>query len=89
MTRTKLLSSNPLSLDNLFPSDEFKEVLSPLVEPETDKDRALVDEHLKVLGCYSRRSVSLKKQRVDIQRLRVPAVNFGKFICHKDTSSCR
>ena len=64
MTRTKLLSSNPLSLDNLFPSDEFKEVLSPLVEPETDKDRALVDENLKVLGCYSRRSVSLVKLRV-------------------------
>ena len=64
MTRTKLLSSNPLSLDNLFPSDELKEVLSPLVEPETDKDRALVDEHLKVLGCYSSRSVSLAKLRV-------------------------
>ena len=48
MTRTKHLSSNPLSLDNLFPSDGFKEVLSPLVEPETDKDSALVDEHLKV-----------------------------------------
>ena len=64
MTRTKLLNSNPLSLDNLFPSDEFKEVLSPLVEPDTDKDRALVDEHLKVLGCYSRHSVSLAKLRV-------------------------
>jgi hypothetical protein len=37
MTRTKLLSSNPLSLDNLFPSDEFKEVLSPLVEPKLTK----------------------------------------------------
>ena len=64
MTRTKLLSSDPLSLENLFPFNEFKEILSPLVEPETDKDIALVDEHLKVLGCYSRRSVSLSKLRV-------------------------
>ena len=64
MTRTKLLSSDPLSLENLFPSDEFEEVLSPLVEPEAEADVAVVDECLKVLGCYSSRPVSLLKLRV-------------------------
>lgn len=64
MTRAKLLSSNPLSLDNLFPSNEFKEVLSPLVEPEAEADVAVVDECLKVLGCFSNRPVSLSKLRV-------------------------
>ena len=53
MTRTKLLNSDPLSLENLFPSDEFEEVLSPLVEPEAEADVAVVDECLKVLRCYS------------------------------------
>lgn len=64
MNRTKLLSSDPLSLDNLFPLNEFKEVLSPIVAPETDADAALVDECSKVLDCYSSRAVSLSKLRV-------------------------
>ena len=64
MTRTKLLSSDPNALENLFVSDQFAEVLSPLLEPEADADTSIIDGLLHDLGCLSGGTVSNAKMRV-------------------------
>jgi hypothetical protein len=64
LTRTKLLSSDPNSLDNLFVSDQFHEVLSPLLEPDTATDTAKIDRLLYDLGCLTNGTSSNTKMRV-------------------------
>ena len=64
MSRTKLLSSDPNSLENLFVSDQFREVVSPLVEPETASDIAIIDRLLDDLDCLTTGTVSNAKMRV-------------------------
>lgn len=63
-TRTKLLSSDPNALENLFMWDHFAEVVSPLLEPETDSGITIIDELLDELGCLSGGTVSNAKMRV-------------------------
>ena len=61
MNQTKLLSSNPDRLDLLMESEQFSEVLSPVVQPEAIIDEKRIDELLMQLGCLSNRTASLRK----------------------------
>ena len=61
MNQTKLLSSNPDRLDLLMESEQFSEVLSPVVQPQAIIDEKRIDELLMQLGCHSNRPVSLRK----------------------------
>jgi hypothetical protein len=61
MNQTKLLSSNPDRLDLLMESEQFSEVLSPVVQPEAIIDEKRIDEPLMQLGCPSSRTASLRK----------------------------
>jgi hypothetical protein len=63
MKQTKLLSSNPDRLDLLMESEQFSEVLSPVVQPQAIIDEQRIDELLTQLGCLSNRPVSLRKLR--------------------------
>ena len=62
--RTKLLSSDGKRFDHLFAAYDFKEVLSPLIEPETKVDQAAIDGLLLDLGCLSNRPTANAKFRV-------------------------
>lgn len=64
MSLTKLLSSDPNTLENLFVSDQFGEVVSPLVEPEAASDIAMIDRLLDDLDCLTTGTVSNSKMRV-------------------------
>ena len=64
MHRTKLLSSDPKRTDHLFGVENFPEVMSPLVEPDTATDQSAIDELLGGLGCLSNRASSNEKMRV-------------------------
>ena len=61
MNQTKLLSSNPDRLDLLMESEQFSEVLSPVVQPQAIIDEKRIDELLTQLGCLSNRTASLRK----------------------------
>ena len=61
MNQTKLLSSNPDRLDLLMESEQFSEVLSPVVQPQAIIDEKRIDELLMQLGCLSNRTASLRK----------------------------
>ena len=61
MNQTKLLSSNPDRLDLLMESEQFSEVLSPVVQPEAIIDEKRIDQLLMQLGCLSNRTASLRK----------------------------
>ena len=43
MNQTKLLSSNPDRLDPLMVSEQFSEVLSPVVQPQAINDEQRID----------------------------------------------
>jgi hypothetical protein len=55
MNQTKLLSSNPDRLDLLFESEQFSEVLSPVVQPQAIIDEQQIDHLLIQIGCHSNR----------------------------------
>jgi len=61
MNQTKLLSSNPDRLDLLMESEQFSEVLSPVVQPQAINDEEQIDHLLIQIGCHSNRPVSLHK----------------------------
>ena len=61
MNQTKLLSSNPDRLDHLMESEQFSEVLSPVVQPQAIIDEEQIDHLLIQIGCHSNRPVSLRK----------------------------
>jgi len=63
MTHTRLLSSDWEKPENQFVSKQFNEVLSPLIEPDTDADIAIVDGLLGGLGCLSSGTVTNAKMR--------------------------
>lgn len=69
MSRTKLLSSNPNDLENLFVSSPFNEVLSPLLTPDTNADVSIIDNLLSDLGCLSTGTVTNAKMRVLLSSL--------------------
>lgn len=73
MTRTKLLSSDQKALENLFVSDQFNEVVSPRIEPETEADAVIIDRLLHDLGCLSNRPVTNAKMRVLLSSLIIQA----------------
>jgi hypothetical protein len=59
---TKLLGSN--RLEHLFEKQDFREVLSPLVEPASPSDLSVVNQYLYELGCLSNRPSSNAKMAV-------------------------
>jgi hypothetical protein len=63
MNQTKLLSSNPDILDLLFESEQFSEVLSPVVQPQAIIDEQQIDHLLIQIGFHSNRLASLSELR--------------------------
>lgn len=59
---TKLLGPN--RLDHLFEKQNFEEVLSLLVEPESPADSEVINQYLADLHCYSNRPSSNAKMAV-------------------------
>jgi hypothetical protein len=59
---TKLLGTK--RLEHLFEKQEFREVLSPLVEPESPAVAKAINQYLKELDCYSERPTSNTKMAV-------------------------
>ena len=83
MNQTKLLSSNPDRLDLLFESEQFSEVLSPVVQPQAIIDEQRIDELLTQIGCHSNRPASLSKLRTLISSFLVQAQRLANRVQRK------
>ena len=83
MNQTKLLSSNPDRLDLLFESEQFSEVLSPVVQPQAIIDEKRIDELLTQLGCLSNRTASLRKLHTLMSSFLMQAQRLAKRVQRK------
>ena len=83
MNQTKLLSSNPDRLDLLFESEQFSEVLSPVVQPQAIIDEQQIDHLLIQIGCHSNRPASLSKLRTLMSSFLVQAQRLANRVQRK------
>ena len=83
MNQTKLLSSNPDRLDLLMESEQFSEVLSPVVQPQAIIDEEQIDHLLIQIGCHSNRPASLSKLRTLISSFLVQAQRLANRVQRK------
>ena len=83
MNQTKLLSSNPDRLDLLFESEQFSEVLSPVVQPQAIIDEQQIDHLLIQIGFHSNRPASLSKLRTLMSSFLVQAQRLANRVQRK------